>query len=201
MSDDALTPYIAEPEIIDRQAAGSVRVLTLPSPFSFAREEQSVPEGRTLAEILASLELENWKDALVAIDGRPVKQEWWATTRPKPGHLVCIRCIPRGGGGGSDKSWISIAAGVILIVVGILLLGTWAAPASPYLITLGVGLVVSGALQLIFPPPALPRLKSGSGAENPVFSITGSRNVANPYGAICRVYGRHKIFPSERSHS
>lgn len=68
---DELVPRALEGEIVD-EPAGYMRVLTLPSPFSFAREEQFVPEGRTLAETLANLELENWQDAMVAIDVRPV---------------------------------------------------------------------------------------------------------------------------------
>jgi hypothetical protein len=60
---------------------------------------------------------------------------------------------------------------------------------------MGVGLLASGAITLIFPPPSLPKLKSGTGGDEPVFSITGSRNQVNKYGAITRVYGRHRIFP------
>jgi len=61
---------------------------------------------------------------------------------------------------------------------------------APYIITMGVGLALSGAIQLLFPPPTLPKLKSGSGSDAPVFSITGSRNVANPWGAPPSKIGR-----------
>jgi predicted phage tail protein len=100
-------------------------------------------------------------------------------------YIVTIQSVPRGGEGSSDKSWIQIAAGVILVVVGIILAFTvWGAAFSPYLITAGIGLALSGALTLIFPPASLPKLKSGSGSDQPLYAITGSRNTANPWGAL-----------------
>jgi sulfur carrier protein ThiS len=91
MSDD-LVPHVHEAEIVDHEVAGSVRVLTLRNPFAMTREERFIPEGRTLAEILADLDLPDWQSAMVAIDGRPVKQEWWATTRPS---CACSQRAPR----------------------------------------------------------------------------------------------------------
>jgi hypothetical protein len=197
---DEIARRVLEGELVDREVAGSVRVLAMKSPFSFARTETFVAEGKTLASILADLELEDWKDALVSIDGHPVPPNMWQFVRPRADHLVCIRVVPRGGGSSGDKGWLQVAAGIILIVVGVVLL-LYGLPFAVPVIALGVSLALGGALSLIFPPPSLPRLKSGSGSDSPVFSITGTRNTANPYGAICRVYGRHKIFPSERSHS
>jgi hypothetical protein len=66
---DALAPYVATPEIVDRAVAGSVRVLTLRSPFTLTREERYVPEGSTLANIIKDLELEHL--ALCADEGVP----------------------------------------------------------------------------------------------------------------------------------
>jgi sulfur carrier protein ThiS len=162
---DALTPYVAQPEIVDHEVAGSVRVLALRNPFTMTREERFVPEGRTLADILADLDLPDWQSAMVALDGRPVEAKWWAVTRPKADHLVTVRVIPRGGGGSSgNKGWIQIAAGVVLIVVGVIFT-LWGGGIGVPLIVMGVGLVIGGALTLLLPPPSLPRLKSGSGAE------------------------------------
>jgi sulfur carrier protein ThiS len=197
---DDLTPYVAEPEIVDREPAGHVRVLALKNPFNpmASRVDQQMPEGSTLGDIIRSLGLAD-QHPLVSIDGSPVPLEWWDRVRPRAGHVVVVRAIPRGGGGGGgNKGWIQIIAGVILIIVGIVLaVGTWGA-ATPFgipLIIMGIGLVAGGAIALLMPPPSLPKLKSGSGGDSPVFSITGSRNTANPYGAVPKVYGRHRIFP------
>jgi hypothetical protein len=48
---DALARGVLEPEIVDTEAAGSVRVLALTNPFTMTRLERFVPEGATLAEI------------------------------------------------------------------------------------------------------------------------------------------------------
>jgi predicted phage tail protein len=192
MADD-LVPYVAEPEIVGDQPAGFVRVLVLANVFTMERYERQVPEGQTLEQIVASLGLAAWKTAMVAIDGTESDPRYWKFTRPKSGHVVTVRAIPRGSGGSGDKGWIQIAAGVLLIIVGIVLAvgsyGSLSAFGVP-LIVAGVGMVVGGALTLIFPPPSLPKLKAGSGSDAPVFSITGTRNQINPYGAMPRRIGR-----------
>jgi hypothetical protein len=190
---------VLEGELVD-EPAGRVRVLALLSPFTLDRRDFRVPAGQTLDDIVRGLQLPSWKDAMVAIDGRPVKPECWAYTRPHADHLVTIRAIPRGGGGdSSNKGWIQTLAGVVLIVVGILLaFTTWGAAFAPYVITAGIGLAISGILTLVMPPPQIPKLKDRSGTDQPVFSITGSRNTANPWGSVPRPFGRHHMFPGRR---
>ena len=208
MSDD-LVPIVHEPEIVGLEPAGFVRVLVLRNVFTLDRYETRVPEGATLGEIVRGLGLPGWQSALVSIDGEAIphkvgKTNWWDLVRPKAGHVVTVRAIPRGGGGSGNKGWIQVAAGVVLIAIGIILIATSPTTAGlgavigVGLITMGVGLAASGALTLIFPPPGPQKLKGGSGADAPVFSLTGTRNIADPYGAITRPFGRHKIFP-ERS--
>jgi sulfur carrier protein ThiS len=188
MSDIALL----EPEVDGTQPTGRVRVLAMLSPFSMARIERHVPAGTTLADIVRDLGLQDWQDALVAIDGRLVEQKWWAATCPKPDHIVTVRVVPRGRMSSSDKGWIQIAAGVVLIIVGAL---TVEFGIGVPLIAMGAGLVISGAVTLIFPPPSVPKLSQGAADDAPVYSITGSRNVANNYGAVTKVYGCHHIVP------
>ena len=113
-----------------------------------------------------------------------------------------IRAVPRGGGGrGGDKNVGMIVLGILLIVVGIALAGFPAtAPAAPYVIGLGVSLVLGGVINLLIPPPVPPRLRplsglSGQDAESPTLSITGQKNSVRPYGVVPRILGRHKLFP------
>jgi predicted phage tail protein len=112
--------------------------------------------------------------------------------------LVTVRAIPRGGGGDGSKGWVGLVAGIVLIIVGVVLaVATWGSlsPFAVPLITAGIGLALGGAYSLLFPPPSLPKLKAGSGADAPVYSITGTRNSLNPYGVIPAILGRHGIFP------
>jgi hypothetical protein len=201
MSDD-LAPIVHEAQLVDESPVGYVRVLVLANVFSLERFERRIPEGQTLGEIVRGLGLPGWQSALVAIDGEAIPRQvgrtvWWDLVRPKAGHVVTVRAIPRGGGGGGDKAWIGIAAGVLLVAIGVVLaIATWGAlsPFAVPLIVMGVGLIAGGVITLVFPPPGAPKLKSGSGSDAPVFSLTGTRNIADPYGAITRVFGRHQIF-------
>jgi hypothetical protein len=185
---------VVEPELVD-EPSGKIRVLVLDNPFTLDRRDLTIDAGDTVEAIIRNLGLASWKDAMVAIDGAPVRSEWWARVRPRSGHVMTVRAIPRGQGDSGTKGWTQILAGVVLIIVGILLLDTPLAALSPYLISAGIGLAISGAITLIFPPPQLPKLKDRSSSDQPVFSITGSRNIANPWGVVPRVFGRHAIFP------
>lgn len=62
-----------------------------------------------------------------------------------------------------------------------------------------IGLVGSLLVNAIAPPPR-PALaeRSGLGAlerTSPTLAITGAQNRANPYGAVPRVFGAHRVFP------
>lgn len=187
-----LARRVPEGELVD-EPAGYIRVLALCSPFTLERRDFRVAEGGTLGDIVRGLGLPAWKSALVAIDGSPVPLEWWERVRPRADHLVTVRAIPRGQGDSETKGWVQILAGIVLIIAGIVLIET---PFGVPMIMMGVGLAVSGIVTLVLPPPQLPKLKDRSGTDQPVFSITGSRNVANPWGVVPKVYGRHRIFPT-----
>jgi hypothetical protein len=199
-----LIPFTHEPEIVGEQPAGFARVLALTNPFTMEREDRLVPAGATLQEIVDGLALRSWKSARVELDGVEIPIDEWATTRTRKDSIVVARAIPRQSGGGGNKGWIGIVLGVVLIIVGIILAFTPVGAGSPFLTSLGVGLIVggigyaiSGVLALVLPPPQLDKLKSGAGNDAPVFSITGARNQLNPYGVVPRILGRHRVFPPE----
>src|SRR5262249_16852789 len=93
-----------EPEIIDRQVPGSFRVLALLNPFSLERIDRSMPEGRTLQQVVDELGITDWRSARICIDGIPAtREDMWSRIRPKAGSVVTIRCVPQGTGGGGNK--------------------------------------------------------------------------------------------------
>jgi Putative phage tail protein len=196
-----MTAAIATRELEAELVDGKVRVLCLENLFTLTRRDFEVDEGQTLGEIVRALNLPYWGDALVSLDGDPIERKWWDRVRPKKDHIVTIRAIPRGGGGGGgNKGWIQLMAGIVLMVVAIVLIwvyGTGAAifPYALSMLTAGIGMSVSGIITLVLPPPQLPKLKDRSHSDQPVFSITGSRNQANPWGAVPQPYGTHRIFP------
>jgi hypothetical protein len=114
---------------------------------------------------------------------------------------VLVRVVPRGGGGGQGKNIGTLIAGILLIVVGFAISGTWAGFASPYLISFGVSLVLSSVINMLIPPAKTPTMKALAGAvnqnapESPALSISGQTNTARPYNVVPRIFGRHKVFP------
>lgn len=192
-----LAVRVVEAELLeDEGLVGQVRVRTLPNPFSLECRDFTVPEGTTLEAIVDRAELAEWTGAYVLLDGDMVPRGWWKHVRPRAGHLVTVRALPAGGDNGL-KGALQIVAGVILIIVGALASG-FLQPYGPGLIVAGIGLILGGLVTLLTPPPQLPRVKEFAGGtmDAPVFSITGARNQANPYGPVAMILGRHLIYPA-----
>jgi hypothetical protein len=184
----ALATYVHEAEIVDQ-----VRVLALLNPFTMQRVELYLDEGLTVGEMVRAAGMWDWTGAVVHLDGALVPESLWERVRPYAGHLVTIRAVPRGGGGSGNKAWITVAIGVVVLIVGIVLAVFGFGVGTP-LIVAGIGIILGGVMQMVMPPPQVHKLKDAT-ADKPIFSITGSRNAVNPYGAVPRVYGKHKIFP------
>lgn len=86
-------------------SVGSVTLVARPHPFSDARSIVPMAAGPTLAEMLtiAGVELPPHLNAHVLIDGQLIYREYWRLVRPKPGSMVAVRVIPRGGGEGGKN--------------------------------------------------------------------------------------------------
>jgi hypothetical protein len=185
-----LARRVLEGEVLDPEGvAAMIRVVALRSPFSLEREEHRFAEGITLEEILADLDLHRACTARVFVGDVLVPERWWPFVRPKRGHVVTVRAVPLGGGGGT-KSILGIVLGIALIAVGLY--------TGLPTIGIGVGLVVGGLAGLIFKPKAnLSALGAvtGFGKESPALAITGAHNTSAPYSPIPRVYGAFNIFP------
>jgi hypothetical protein len=143
-----LAPRVVEAELVDEAPAGFVRVRVLRHPFTLEREDFTVPEGVTLAQIVEQAAIAaRWTATIVTIDGGAVPREWWPRVRPRRGHFVLVRALPAGGGGGGDKGWFQILLGTVLAIVGFFvpLIG-------PALTSLGVGMALNGVPSLLLPP-------------------------------------------------
>jgi sulfur carrier protein ThiS len=194
-----LAVRVLEGEIVDEveQLVGLVRVRVLRNPFTLERHDFLVAEGATLAEIVERAELKEWTDALVSIDGSVVPREWWPRVRPRRGHYVVVRARPAGSSGGGGKGWLQTLLGVVITIIGIVMFFVPVLRAfAPYVLTMGIGMIISGVVSLLMPPPQA-RLSRGDGGplDLPVYAITGQRNQANPYGPVPFILGRHRIFP------
>jgi hypothetical protein len=153
-------------ELLDRAAdtpAESFRVVTATHPFSFERKELSLPEGATVAEIVAAAKIPHGCMARVTINGVPVTDEWWPRVRPRKGAVVLVRAVPLGGGGGQgqdqNKTLRTVLQVVVAIVAIVLIVLSYGAAtpavASLYLAAASaVSLVGSINVARLLPPPS-----------------------------------------------
>lgn len=157
----------------------------------------------TIAEVIEGLNPPEWFLLTGAVQIRngaglswDIPRKNWSRTKPKPGTLLLITCIPLGGaagGGGASAgrkdilmtvaSLALIAASIAVPTFGVGFLGAafkagaWGAR----LLGAGLGLIGSMALKSIAPPPIAPNQQSAEAAELP--SIAGVTNNAVQRGS------------------
>lgn len=179
---------------------GTVPVIAAAHPFRTDHARLSVPEGRTLAEILAEVQPrpELSQGAHVFIGDQLVPRHNWHRVRPHAGVTVTIRAVPMGGGGGKNPLRT-------VLTIAVIAASMWVAGGAGGLLTSG-SMAATGAaaatsvagmylVNQIAPPPA-PELSRASGAQDSqTYSLTGGRNILNPYGPVPVVLGRHRITP------
>lgn len=202
--------------------AGAVRVVCRPHPFAEERIDALVPEGLTLAQIVAAL-IEDpalraharvWlADRTLTSEPHAMPASHWHRVRPRAGAAVLIRVVPMGGGGGGKNplrvvlSIAVIAASFFLgpqlgVALGLptasTLGGLLAAPINLAAAVGGFIITTVGTLLInaLVPPPR-PQLSALSlGARSsPALALTGTSNRAAPYHPVICVYGRVRVFP------
>ncbi len=168
-------------------------------PF-FVNPSMEKPQKRISGDSIADL-IEEFGlgifDLIISINGKSVQPEHWKMVFPRSGSRVLIRLLPQGGGK-KKKSTLSLIAGI----AGVILTGNLGPSfAKRFGVTQAMGTAIAGfAVQLtlnaLIPPPKQ-NLSQGaiSVADSPIFSITGSGNQLNAYGAIPKIYGRMRVYP------
>lgn len=149
-----------------------IRIIARPHALRPELLHAEVEAGDTVAEILGPCA----QSIHVWLNDAPLPREFWKHVRPKPGTELLARAIATHGGQR------------IVQVLGI---------ASTVLFGGGVGLLVTGVGLLLVntftrqPPFANVQINSFDRLR----AITGTRNQINLFGAISRIYGRHRLFP------
>src|SRR5262245_2987453 len=176
------------------------RALIRPHPLSSSNQiELPFPEGATLAQMADAF----WPDRAVQryvvafVGDARVPCERWAHVRPKAGAMVRLglTCYE---GGGKGKQIFALVATIVLSVYAGPMAGAAVEAFGGSQLAWQAGIMIVGSLAIgaLFKPPAL---DVGAAAQDPAasstYSITGQQNQATPYGAMLRVYGRHRIFP------
>jgi hypothetical protein len=167
------------------------------------RVETTMPEGMTVAEIVAAAlpgaspsELVRCRVALVNASGATiVLPERWHQVRPKSGVRVVIRLIP---GKNALKAVLSIVISIAAVAIGGwlagagwlgLVPGTAGYAIASAGIALGINLVGSLLLNALIPP-----VKPDNERKN-TYSISGWRNRLEPDGAVPVILGQIRYAP------
>ena len=209
----------------DRENA--LRLIACPRPFSAERIDRAIGAGGSVADIIDGLALDPillahahvWlSDGDMALDPVMVPRDRLATVRPKPGTIITLRVAPgKGGGGGKNplRTVLTIAVVAAAFVLGPAVGAAMGLPTEAVIFgqTINLAAAVGGAaitmvgnllVNAIAPPPRpkLAELSMGGpqSRTSPTLTITGTQNRANRYGAVPRVYGRHRVFPVLAAH-
>lgn len=140
----------------------------------------------------------------LTIDGRRLPRALWARCRPRPGTIIGLHAVVRGGGGGGGKNPLATIAMIALMVyaapVAAGALGASAGGALGVSAAVGGHIVTAGTLVLgglainrLFPPPrvAAPSL----GSESPTYAIDGGSNRMRRYEPMPKICGEQRVLP------
>jgi hypothetical protein len=173
----------------------SVEVLIYKHPFKTERETIYV-EKDTFRKIYTGLELEWDIEDYIILDGDEIVTDF--TQMPKNDY-ICIKCVPKGGGGDyaeEGQGMKAVGGGIAALGLGIALLAT-----GPIGIAIGASIAISGLMtlgygQYLYNYEVDSSTYSGYEPEDinsP--SISGSRNSGNPGGIIPVLLGKHLVYP------
>lgn len=163
------------------------------NPLNSKRLPLYAPAGSTVAQIVALADLDPRHGLPIVIlkrglDATVVPIDAWGRVKPKTGTQVLIHYKVEAAAGALLASLVSAAAPTIAGSVFGLTAGTLGFSLATAAITVVGGLLVNA----LIPPPSQPRPGTQDPAQQ---TITGTQNRADPYGAIPKAMGRHRLFP------
>ncbi|MHB8156200.1 MAG: hypothetical protein ACYDEQ_02195 [Desulfocucumaceae bacterium] len=178
-----------------------LHVIACPHPFQQAHEEHWLASAQSLAEILQEVQPDISRyTAHVWVNDDYIPPAQWATTYPPPGAEISIRVVPQGPIGKMIGAiFIAIAAIAAAVFLGPWIAGILGGSALFWggLAGMAVSFIGNIVLNALIPPTANPSRQSQltGGQDSPTYSLSGGSNVANKYGPISIILGRHKVFP------
>ncbi|MGX9390504.1 host specificity factor TipJ family phage tail protein [Nitrobacteraceae bacterium UC4446_H13] len=184
----------------------ALQVIALPHLDPAKRIDVTVPEGLTVAQIVATalpdLPVSLADSVRVTVDDWLVPRALYAAIRPKPGHLVTIRVVP---GDANLRTVLSLAVTVAAVAAGQFYLGPALASAvvpagfAPTAATLSVtGAVSSAALMIggsLLVNALIPIRPANDEQRKSLNQLSGLRNVANPNGPVPAILGTMRYAP------
>lgn len=185
-------------------AVATPTVVTLPHPLSaFGRVSTSEQfrAGETLGRFVARVGIPvPHSEYVVLCNGFEVPHASWRGLRPKPGDLINIAAVSRGGGDSKILGTVAMLALALTApyLAGMAMTGTWAVATGFTGSLLTMGIMIGGSLLIsaLIPPPKPTDIGTGSKYESsPTYSISGGRNRVRAWEPMTLIFGRHKVVP------
>ena len=132
----------------------------------------------------------------LTVDGRRMPRALWARCRPKPGTLINLYALVRGGDGQKKNPLATVAMIAVMIFapeVGAAFGGGFTGGVIQAGFVLGAGLIVNE----LFPPPRpeLSNAQNLGGGDSPTYAIGGGANRMRRYEPMPKIVGVHRVFP------
>lgn len=187
------------------EPSSAVPIRYFPSPFRYDPTITAVPEGKTIRELLGAFcPRASELGAVVLLEDLRISPERWDEVLPRAGQVLTVRVVPMGAGEPGSGTKNPLRTILMLTVVATAAWGGgaiagamgakgWLFYALSAAFASGIGMAGYAAVNALVPIP-VPKLESST-VDAAVYSITGVQNVANLYGAIPRVFGRHRMWP------
>jgi hypothetical protein len=128
------------------------------------------------------------RHAQVWVDDWEIPRENWQRVMPRAGSVVSIRLRPHG-----DQFFRTLLTIGIFAAAAALSLYLPLTPFGAALVASAIGIGGALALNALIPPPS--QKLGGGETEDPVFSISSSRNGINQFGYLPLVLGKMRVVP------
>ncbi|MBI5578125.1 MAG: hypothetical protein HY895_03150 [Deltaproteobacteria bacterium] len=169
------------------------------SPFSRQMLRATVAPGRSLFEIFQAPELAAVFEApqlFVFVNDRLIERGEWLCVHPAAGDIISVRVWPSGGGSGG-RTLAMIGVTILAIAASALTYGylsgpAWGAWAGVMAGLAGAAVSLTGTLLV---NALIPIQQPKNKAAGLGFAVSGTRNVADPYGPVTRCFGLNRVYP------
>jgi len=179
-----------------------IQLFACPHPFKTQRIERKIAQGSNLLQILEEsgigLSATRSLTTYVYVDDLLIPREQWSAFIPEGGNVVTVRVAPGGGGGGGGKDpmRVILTLSVIALSLAVPHLGVFGAQGAlaGWGGVAGFGVAIGGmlAVNALVPPQTS---KVNNYDTNQIYSITGARNQADPWGPCLKIFGKRRVFP------
>ena len=156
---------------------------------------RQIQAGRDIAAIVSEAMRGRVSDAVcVDLNGYPVPASSWALVAPKADdHLLIYTKLH----GGEGKNPLHVLMTIVVIAAAAYTGGLAATAYGPMAGAFAAAAVSTAGMFLVnaIAPVRPADARNTSYSDSPTYSISGARNVADPWGPIPQLLGRHKVYP------